>query len=150
VVDSLNASTGQGLLVMYAAECAAAGYSAARVVAAARAMIPRTFTYGLIGSLDFAVRGGRLPAWVRRLADLFHVMPVLHADRHGRVTGGGTLFGRTDLLTSRFADRLKGNIRDSELVIFEGCAHAPLYEKVEEFNQKTLEFLQRHAGTRVA
>ena len=59
-------------------------------------------------------------------------------------------FGRTDLLTSRFADRLKGNIRDSELVIFEGCAHAPLYEKVEEFNQKTLEFLQRHAGTRVA
>jgi len=54
-------------------------------------------------------------------------------------------FGRTDLLTSRFADRLKGNIRDSELVIFEGCAHAPLYEKVEEFNQETLAFLQRHA-----
>jgi pimeloyl-ACP methyl ester carboxylesterase len=55
-------------------------------------------------------------------------------------------FGRHDLLTStRFADRLKGSIRGSELLIFEGCAHAPIYEKVEEFNQKTLAFLQRHA-----
>ncbi len=56
-------------------------------------------------------------------------------------------FGRHDLLTStRFADRVKGSIRGSELVIFEGCAHAPIYEEVEEFNQKTLAFLQRHAG----
>ena len=41
---------------------------------------------------------------------------------------------------------MKGNIRGSELLIFEGCAHTPLYERVEEFNQKTLGFLQRHAG----
>lgn len=55
-------------------------------------------------------------------------------------------FGRHDLLTStRFADRMKGSIRESELVVFEGCAHAPIYEKVAEFNQKTLAFLQRHA-----
>jgi hypothetical protein len=33
-----------------------------------------------------------------------------------------------------------------ELLIFEECAHAPIYEKVEEFHQKTLAFLQRHAG----
>jgi len=55
-------------------------------------------------------------------------------------------FGRHDLVTStRFADRLKG-IRRSEMLIFEGCAHAPIYEKVDEFNQKTLAFLRRHAG----
>ena len=55
-------------------------------------------------------------------------------------------FGRHDLVTStRFADRMKGSIRESELVVFEGCAHAPIYEKVAEFNQKTLAFLQRHA-----
>lgn len=56
-------------------------------------------------------------------------------------------FGSHDLVTStRFADRMKGEIRGSELLIFEGCAHAPIYEKVEEFNQKTLGFLQRQAG----
>jgi pimeloyl-ACP methyl ester carboxylesterase len=54
-------------------------------------------------------------------------------------------FGRHDQLTStRFAERMTSNIRGSELLIFEECSHAPMYEKVEEFNQKTLEFLRRH------
>ncbi len=66
----------------------------------------------------------------------------------GRITAPTQItFGRHDLVTStRFADRLKNNIRGSELLIFEGCAHAPIYEKVEEFNQKTLAFLQRQVG----
>jgi pimeloyl-ACP methyl ester carboxylesterase len=56
-------------------------------------------------------------------------------------------FGRYDLVTStRFADRMTGTIHGSELLIFEGCAHAPIYEKVEEFNQKTLAFLRRQTG----
>ena len=38
VVDSLNASLGQGLVAMYAAECAQAGYEAARVIEATRAI----------------------------------------------------------------------------------------------------------------
>ena len=55
-------------------------------------------------------------------------------------------FGRHDMVTStRFADRMQAGISGSELVIFEGCAHAPLYENVEEFNLKTLEFLQRQS-----
>jgi pimeloyl-ACP methyl ester carboxylesterase len=56
--------------------------------------------------------------------------------------------GRYDIATStRFTDRMTGSIRNSELVILEGCAHAPIFEKVEEFNQKTLQCLQRHRGT---
>lgn len=56
-------------------------------------------------------------------------------------------FGQNDMITStRFAAPLQENIQSSELVVFEGCSHATIYEKVEEFNQKTLEFLQRHSG----
>jgi len=56
-------------------------------------------------------------------------------------------FGRHDAATStRFADRLQRGIRNSELLIFEASSHAPIYEQIEEFNQKTLAFLQRHAG----
>jgi len=33
-------------------------------------------------------------------------------------------------------------IRNSEVFVFEGCSHAPIYEKVEEFNQRSLQFLQ--------
>jgi len=70
----------------------------------------------------------------------------------GRITAPTQItFGRHDLATStRFADRMKGSIRGSELLIFEGCAHAPIYEKVEEFNQQTLQFLQRHTTTAAA
>jgi pimeloyl-ACP methyl ester carboxylesterase len=60
-------------------------------------------------------------------------------------------FGRADMLTStRFADQMNRSIRGSELLLFEECAHAPIYEKVEEFNQKTLRFLQRHIGAGAA
>jgi pimeloyl-ACP methyl ester carboxylesterase len=54
-------------------------------------------------------------------------------------------FGRHDMVTStRFAERMKNGIKQSELVIFETCSHAPIYEQVAEFNQKTLAFLSKH------
>ena len=60
-------------------------------------------------------------------------------------------FGRHDVATSssRFAECMKANIRNSELLIFDGCAHAPIYEDVQGFNDKTLQFLKRHS-TRAA
>ena len=58
-------------------------------------------------------------------------------------------FGRHDQVTSmRFAELLQSGIKNSELLIFETASHAPIYEVVEEFNQKTLAFLQQHAGER--
>ena len=60
-------------------------------------------------------------------------------------------FGGQDHLTSlRFADGLKNTVRDSELVIFEDCSHAGIYENVEQFNAKTLEFLRRHSQSMTA
>jgi pimeloyl-ACP methyl ester carboxylesterase len=56
-------------------------------------------------------------------------------------------FGMQDQVTStRFAAPLQTGIADSEVVVFEDCAHAPIYENVEEFNQRTLAFLQTHTG----
>jgi proline iminopeptidase len=56
-------------------------------------------------------------------------------------------FGRHDMVTStRFAGPLTQAIPHSELIVFEGCAHAPIYENVEDFNQRTQEFLHRHAA----
>ena len=54
-------------------------------------------------------------------------------------------FGQFDMVTStRFAGPLRDGIRGSEVVIFAGCAHAPIYEKVDEFNERTLAFLEQH------
>ncbi len=55
-------------------------------------------------------------------------------------------FGRHDACTStRFAAPLQSAIAGSELIIWEDCAHAPIYENVEAFNERTLEFFQRHS-----
>jgi pimeloyl-ACP methyl ester carboxylesterase len=57
-------------------------------------------------------------------------------------------FGRHDMITStRFAAAMTDNIPNTELIVFENASHAPIYEVVEEFNQKTLAFLQRHSGS---
>lgn len=76
---------------------------------------------------------------------------VLNHDAEGQLSRikAPTLitFGQHDVATStRFADRLQRGIRNSELLIFEGCSHAPIYEKVAEFNEKSLAFLQKHVG----
>jgi pimeloyl-ACP methyl ester carboxylesterase len=56
-------------------------------------------------------------------------------------------FGRHDVVTStRFADPMKSGISGSELVVFEDCSHAPIYENVAGFNERTLGFLKRNAG----
>ena len=55
-------------------------------------------------------------------------------------------FGRHDTVTStRFAGPLSEAIADSEVLVFENCAHAAIYEDVEGFNAQTLAFLQRHS-----
>jgi len=102
------------------------------------------------------------PEYIQSLADFVRSRPaqplpaflqesnavIAHdvAAQLGRITVPTQItFGHRDLVTStRFADRMTSAIRSSELLIFEGCCHAPIYEKVEEFNRKTLAFLRRH------
>ncbi len=56
-------------------------------------------------------------------------------------------FGRHDFVTStRFADPLKTGIKTAEVIVFETCAHAAIYQSVSEFNERTLSFLRRHVG----
>jgi len=70
----------------------------------------------------------------------------------GKITAPTLIaFGERDQLTSlRFANALKNGIRNSELLVFDGCSHGMIYEKVEEFNAKTLEFLQLQSHTKSA
>ena len=56
-------------------------------------------------------------------------------------------YGQRDIVTStRFAAPLTGGIANTELIVFEDCAHAAIYENVEGFNTQTLDFLLRHSG----
>ena len=94
VVNSQNASLGQGLLVVYAAECAEKGLDTDATLAALDDVIPLTHTFALVKDLRYAVRGGRVPAWVKTLSELLRVIPVLRTRPDGRLSAGGILIGR--------------------------------------------------------
>ena len=138
VVDSLNASVGQGLLVIDAAECAAAGCDARMVRERLASMIPRTRTFGLVGSLDYAVRGGRVPGSVKAFADFARVMPVLATRPDGRVGAGGFLLGRRALRDKFARFVLRRLAPDKRYRISVGHANA------EADGAALLEYLRTH------
>lgn len=95
-VDSGTAALGQGLIAMRAAEVAAAGGTAEAVRDAALASRRRTRTWGLLATMEFAVRGGRVPGWVKSIADFLGLTPILAIGVNGSLGLGGILFGRED------------------------------------------------------
>jgi DegV family protein with EDD domain len=94
VIDSLSATAGEGLLAMAAAEAAMAGLSADEIEALLTEWIPRTRVIGIADDLRWAVKGGRVPAWVKRLFGLFRLNPVLTANREGKMGLAGFHLGR--------------------------------------------------------
>ena len=60
VVDTYSLTMGQGLLVIAAAEEAAAGASLDALVASTEDRVGRTRIYGVIGGLEHLQRGGRI------------------------------------------------------------------------------------------
>ncbi len=124
VIDSLNASAGQGLLTIYAAECADLGMNAAEVADAVRAMRPRTRTFAFLASLDAGVRGGRVPSIARTLGKLLRISPLLASFPDGRITIGGALVGRSKLTAkfARFIGRRLAADRRYRLIVAHGGA----------------------------
>ena len=94
VIDSLSATAGEGLLAIVAAEAASTGKSADEVETLVLEMVPRTRVMGVADDLSYGVRGGRVPAWFKRVADCLHFNPVLMANREGKIKLGGIHRGR--------------------------------------------------------
>ncbi|MEL7296007.1 MAG: DegV family protein [Pseudomonadota bacterium] len=98
VIDSRNASLGQGLIVKYAAELAQAGEDLATIRDAVNRAIDNTQTLALVKDLTYAVRGGRVPASRKVIADWFNINPVLRTKPDGAVSSGGMILGKSNRL----------------------------------------------------
>jgi len=129
VVDSLNASTGQGQLAVLTAECAAAGISVADTLRVIHDQIPKTRTFALVEDLRYAVRGGRLPQWVKTMADILRITPVLEVKKDGRISLGGCLIGRRKRV-NKFARFVASRVQGDEAVNI-GIGHAVCREDAE-------------------
>lgn len=77
VLDTLQASIGLGLVVLATARKAQEGASLEEVEAAARRAMERTEFFGLVDTLEYLHRGGRIGRAQAFLGGLLHVKPLL-------------------------------------------------------------------------
>ncbi len=135
-LDTLSASCGQGLLTLLAAELAAEDRPREDIERRIRDLLPRTRVMAMPDELDSAVRGGRVPAWVGKLARTLRISPVLTA-KEGRLALAGAHLGR-GVDPARFARRvLKAmNAQETYRVLI---AHVNNREGARDLRRRILE-----------
>jgi len=134
VINSRNASMGQGQLVVFAAECAKAGASAEKTLAAVEALVPLTRTFALLSDLRYAVRGGR-----KTVADVLRFIPIIRTTTDGRIATASFMLGKRNRI-ARFARHIARRVaNDGTLNI--GIGHAICPDDAAE--------LERHLRKRI-
>ena len=85
VVDSLNATGGQRLLVEYACRLRDEGRSAAQIVEAVEAIRDKIVLYACIDTLEYLYRGGRISQTVYKLGTMAQVKPIIRVTEEGSI-----------------------------------------------------------------
>lgn len=83
VVDSLNLSTGIGLLAVKAAELSSKGLSAQAIQDELETWVPRVRTSFVIDTLDYLYMGGRCSAMENVVGSLLKIRPVIYVKPDG-------------------------------------------------------------------
>ncbi|HKJ20164.1 MAG TPA: DegV family protein [Woeseiaceae bacterium] len=132
VIDSLNASHGQGQLAVLAAECAEAGIDVKTTLEVLRTQVPTTRTFAILSDLRYAVRGGRLPHWVKTVADFLRLTPIICTTPSGKVSLSSFMFGSHKRI-ARFAKYIAKRVPKGPVEI--GIGHAICEDDALEFER---------------
>lgn len=109
VVDSFNASLGEGMLAMHAARLGELGEdveTCAKWLESHRLNVNSVFT---VSQLKFLKRGGRISATLALAGTLLNIKPILKGDANGKLAFAGTERGRRKAL-ARLADQFEKNV----------------------------------------
>lgn len=134
VVDSRNLSTGQGLLVLRAAELAEEGLSAQELAERCRAMTDQVEASFIIDRLDYLYKGGRCSALSAFGANLLRIKPCIEV-RAGKMLPTKKYRGPLDKVLLQYVeDRLSGreDLDLRRIFITHTTCEAGLVEAVEE------------------
>jgi DegV family protein with EDD domain len=82
-IDSLNLSTGIGLLVLMASELSQKGLSASQIAEQINQAIPKVRTSFVIDTLDYLHKGGRCSAMELVVGSLLKIRPVIEVQPDG-------------------------------------------------------------------
>ena len=97
VIDTRLNSGAQGLLVKHAAEMTETGRSHDEIVRAVEARIPRTKIFVCLNTLQYAVRGGRVPNTIGKIGMKIGMRPIMTLDPDGHGAAFGVAFSQKGL-----------------------------------------------------
>ena len=85
VLDSLNATGGQRLVVEYACRLRDEGKSAAEILERVSAIRDKIVLYACIDTLEYLYRGGRISQTVYKLGTMAQVKPIIRVTEEGAI-----------------------------------------------------------------
>ena len=85
VVDSLNATGGQRMILEYAAKLREEGKTATEIVAAAETLRSRITLFACIDTLEYLYKGGRISQTAYKLGTLANIKPIITVEPDGSI-----------------------------------------------------------------
>ncbi len=141
IFDSGHLSTGLGYLVIKAAQMAADGAAAAKILYELGELKTRVSTTFVVDSVDCLYRNGKISGQVKKICDRFHLHPVL-VMKNGILTLKSVLFGNYEKVCVRYLAReLKypGKIDRTRLFLTHaGCS----VKKIERLKEEIMKRCQ--------
>ncbi len=84
VVDSLNGTGGERMIVEYAVRLRDEGVSAKEIVEKISALRSRVVLYTVMDTLEYLHRGGRISGTVYKIGSIAHIKPIMHVSKEGK------------------------------------------------------------------
>lgn len=155
IVDSLNLSTGIGLLVLKAAEMRDQGIPAVEIQRQISAMVPNVRTSFVIETLDYLYKGGRCTAMQNLMGSLLRIRPVIAVRPDGTLGVKGRIRGSRQKALQFMLDDFRENLPEMDLsrvfITHTGCDADAEYLKAEiQKLAPVQEILITNAGSVVA
>lgn len=114
VVDTLNLSTGMGLLVLHAAEMAQKGCSASEIHQACTKLTAQVEASFVVNSIDYLYKGGRCSALSALGANLLRIKPCIEVT-DGRMVPGHKLRGNIGKVMQSYVEERLAGRKDIDL-----------------------------------
>ncbi len=130
VIDSGNLSMAEGLIVIKAAQAAEEGKSPEEVKAIIESVIPRTYAYAKLDTIDYLLRGGRMNAIQYSVVSLLGIKPILKMNNH---------VSRMEIARTKrkaFQRVLNTAVENIPYADVFGITHAGVPDQVEDFVKK--------------
>ncbi|MBC8335420.1 MAG: DegV family protein [Anaerolineales bacterium] len=133
VLDSTQLSLGMGFLVERAAQMAEAGKKAEEIVSKTREIMPRTYVFAALDTLEYLRRSGRMHIAVARFGELLRLKPLVFMN-------GGKPDAHRVRTRQKAMDRLFAWL--NELGPFEQLAivHAGVQERAEALREEARKY----------